>query len=136
MVKLVHMEVEGAHQSIRRARQKGMDAIKKAFKGASEDDRKRAEKEVRAQKSWGSNGAQPGCCHGSQSGTRAGVGCAHLRWALRPRARLCKAPSHAAHSTPTKKTARWQVQKLHDRFLAETERLKKAKDSELREHRD
>ena len=46
MVKLVHMEVEGAHQSIRRARQKGRDAVKKAFKGASEDDRKRAEKEV------------------------------------------------------------------------------------------
>lgn len=42
----MHMEVEGAHQSIRRARQKGMDAIKKAFKGASEDDRKFAEKEV------------------------------------------------------------------------------------------
>lgn len=45
MVKLVHMEAEGAHQSIRRARQRGMDAVKKAFKAA--DDRKRAEKEVR-----------------------------------------------------------------------------------------
>ncbi|GBF92971.1 hypothetical protein Rsub_05807 [Raphidocelis subcapitata] len=73
MVKLVHMEVEGAHQSIRRARQKGMDAIKKSFKGGAEDERKRAEKEV---------------------------------------------------------------QRLHDRFLAEAERLKKAKDAELREHRD
>eukprot|EP00879_Flechtneria_rotunda_P009228 GHRR01009661.1.p1 GENE.GHRR01009661.1~~GHRR01009661.1.p1 ORF type:complete len:268 (+),score=94.17 GHRR01009661.1:84-887(+) len=47
MVKLVNMEAEGAHQSIRRARQKGMDAIKKAFKAASTDHRKRAEKEVR-----------------------------------------------------------------------------------------
>lgn len=73
MVKIVHIEVEGAHQSIRRARQKGMDAIKKAFKGASEDERKRAEKEM---------------------------------------------------------------QKLHDRFIAEADRLRKAKDSELREHRD
>jgi ribosome recycling factor len=47
MVKLVHMEVEGAHQSIRRARQKGMDAVKKAFKSASQDEKKRQEKEVR-----------------------------------------------------------------------------------------
>eukprot|EP00879_Flechtneria_rotunda_P033712 GHRR01037416.1.p1 GENE.GHRR01037416.1~~GHRR01037416.1.p1 ORF type:complete len:128 (-),score=30.65 GHRR01037416.1:140-523(-) len=47
MVKLVNMEAEGAHQSIRRARQKGIDAIKKAFKAASTDHRKRAEKEVR-----------------------------------------------------------------------------------------
>jgi ribosome recycling factor len=45
MVKLVHLEAEGAHQSIRRARQKGMDAVKKAFKAA--DEKKRAEKEVR-----------------------------------------------------------------------------------------
>jgi len=73
MIKLVHMEVEGAHQSIRRARQKGMDAIKRAFTGASADDRRRAEKEL---------------------------------------------------------------QKLHDRFVAEAERLKKGKESELREHRD
>ena len=48
MVKLVHMEAEGAHQSVRRARQNAMDGAKKAFKGASEDDRKRAEKEVGA----------------------------------------------------------------------------------------
>lgn len=47
MVKLVHMEAEGAHQSIRRARQKGMDAVKKAFKSASQDEKKRQEKEVR-----------------------------------------------------------------------------------------
>ncbi|KIY97239.1 hypothetical protein MNEG_10727 [Monoraphidium neglectum] len=73
MVKLVSMEQEAAHQSIRHARQRGMDAAKKAFKGASEDDRKRAEKEV---------------------------------------------------------------QKLYDRFIAETDRLRKAKEAELREHRD
>lgn len=53
MVKLVHMEAEGAHQSIRRARQKGMDAVKKAFKAASQDEKKRQEKEV-------SRGRQPG----------------------------------------------------------------------------
>jgi hypothetical protein len=47
MIKLVSVEAEGAHQSIRRARQKGMDAIKKAFKAASADDKKRTEKEVR-----------------------------------------------------------------------------------------
>jgi ribosome recycling factor len=47
MIKLVSVEAEGAHQSIRRARQKGMDAIKKAFKSASADDKKRTEKEVR-----------------------------------------------------------------------------------------
>jgi ribosome recycling factor len=47
MVKLVHMEAEGAHQGIRRARQKGMDAVKKAFKSASQDEKKRQEKEVR-----------------------------------------------------------------------------------------
>jgi ribosome recycling factor len=46
MIKLVHMEAEGANQSIRRARQKGMDAIKKAFKAASQDEKKRQEKEV------------------------------------------------------------------------------------------
>jgi hypothetical protein len=46
MIKLVHMEAEGANQSIRRARQKGMDAIKKAFKSASQDEKKRQEKEV------------------------------------------------------------------------------------------
>jgi len=46
MVKLVNMEAEGAHQSIRRARQKGMEAVKKIFKNGSADDRKRAEKEV------------------------------------------------------------------------------------------
>lgn len=48
MIKLVHMEAEGAHQSIRRARQKGMDAVKKAYKSASEDEKKRQEKEVRS----------------------------------------------------------------------------------------
>jgi hypothetical protein len=47
MIKLVSVEAEGAHQSIRRARQKGMDAIKKAFKSASADDKKRTEKEVK-----------------------------------------------------------------------------------------
>lgn len=47
MVKLVSSEAEGAHQSIRRVRQKAMDAIKKAFKHASADERKRTEKEVR-----------------------------------------------------------------------------------------
>lgn len=47
MIKLVAVEAEGAHQSIRRARQKGMDAIKKAFNAASADDKKRTEKEVR-----------------------------------------------------------------------------------------
>lgn len=52
MVKLVHMEAEGAHQSIRRARQKGMDAVKKAFKGASQDEKKRQEKEVGAGRCW------------------------------------------------------------------------------------
>jgi coenzyme F420-reducing hydrogenase beta subunit len=46
MIKLVSVEAEGAHQSIRRARQKGMEAIKKAFKAASADDKKRTEKEV------------------------------------------------------------------------------------------
>lgn len=46
LIKLVHMEAEGAHQSIRRARQKGMDAVKKAFKSASQDEKKRQEKEV------------------------------------------------------------------------------------------
>jgi hypothetical protein len=51
MIKLVAVEAEGAHQSIRRARQKGMDAIKKAFKNASADDKKRTEKEV-WQYSW------------------------------------------------------------------------------------
>ncbi|KAF6260617.1 ribosome recycling factor domain-containing protein [Scenedesmus sp. NREL 46B-D3] len=45
MIKLVAAEAEGAQQSIRRARQKGMEAIKKAFKGASADDKKRTEKE-------------------------------------------------------------------------------------------
>ncbi|WIA13115.1 hypothetical protein OEZ85_006713 [Tetradesmus obliquus] len=45
MIKLVAVEAEGAHQSIRRARQKGMDAIKKAFNAASADDKKRTEKE-------------------------------------------------------------------------------------------
>lgn len=64
MVKLVHMEVEGAHQSIRRARQKGMDAAKKAFKGASEDDRKRAEKEVRVAAQGGA-GPDPWLCRRS-----------------------------------------------------------------------
>jgi hypothetical protein len=59
MVKLVHMEAEGAHQSIRRARQKAMDAIKKAFKSASQDEKKRQEKEVRG----------------------AGLGAAQQRWA-------------------------------------------------------
>lgn len=47
MVKLVHMESEGAHQSVRRARQKAMDAVKKEFKDGSKDERKRMEKEVR-----------------------------------------------------------------------------------------
>lgn len=51
MIKLVHMEAEGANQSIRRARQKGMDAIKKAFKSASQDEKKRQEKEVCLRKS-------------------------------------------------------------------------------------
>lgn len=46
LIKLVHLEAEGAHQSIRRARTKGMDTIKKAFKGASQDEKKRQEKEV------------------------------------------------------------------------------------------
>lgn len=46
MVKLVHMEAEQAHQSIRRARQKAMDAIKKAYRTASADEKKRTEKEV------------------------------------------------------------------------------------------
>lgn len=73
MIKLVHMEAEGAHQSIRRARQKGMDAVKKAYKSASEDDKKRQEKEV---------------------------------------------------------------QRLHDHYMAEVDKLKKVKDAELREHRD
>jgi hypothetical protein len=123
MVKLVHMETEGAHQSIRRARQRGMDAVKKAFKGASEDDRKRAEKEVMA--------------------------------ALRARQRTCplpcfagstplQAPALPCHPHPHLPTAipnplpvpPPQVQKLHDSFSAEVERLKKAKDAELREHRD
>jgi ribosome recycling factor len=52
MVKLVNMEAEGAHQSIRRARQKGMEAVKKIFKNGSADDRKRAEKEVTLQLSF------------------------------------------------------------------------------------
>eukprot|EP00775_Hariotina_reticulata_P011841 gene11841-11985_t len=73
MVKLVNMEAEGAHQSIRRARQKGMDAVKKIFKNGSADDRKRAEKEI---------------------------------------------------------------QKLHDEYIGEVERLRKIKDTELREHKD
>lgn len=46
MIKLVHAEAEGAHLSIRRARQKGMDAIKKAYKSGSQDEKRREEKEV------------------------------------------------------------------------------------------
>lgn len=46
LIKLVHLEAEGAHQSIRRARTKGMDTIKKVFKNASQDEKKRQEKEV------------------------------------------------------------------------------------------
>lgn len=61
MIKLVHMEAEGAHQSIRRARQKGMDAVKKAFKLASQDEKKRQEKEVGADKGGG----------GGEAGVRA-----------------------------------------------------------------
>jgi hypothetical protein len=30
----------------------------------------------------------------------------------------------------------FQVQKIHDKFISEADRLKKAKESELREHRD
>jgi hypothetical protein len=72
MVKLVHMETEGAHQSIRRARQRGMDAVKKAFKGASEDDRKRAEKEVRGQQSC--SRSQGPAAPADQPGRWAGLG--------------------------------------------------------------
>jgi ribosome recycling factor len=51
MIKMVHLQSEGAHLSIRRARQKGMDAVKAAFKGGSEDARKVMEKEVRGRSS-------------------------------------------------------------------------------------
>lgn len=47
LIKLVGAEAERAHQSVRRARQSGMDAIKAAFKHGSQDERKRAEKAVR-----------------------------------------------------------------------------------------
>ncbi|KAF8067375.1 frr [Scenedesmus sp. PABB004] len=73
LVKLVRVEAEGAHVSVRHARQKGMEAIRRAFKAASADDKKRAEKEL---------------------------------------------------------------QKLHDQYVAEVERLTKQKDAELRQHRD
>ena len=52
MIKMVHQQAEGAHLSIRRARQKGIDAVKKAFKGGSEDERKLLEKEVRWGHTW------------------------------------------------------------------------------------
>lgn len=48
MVKLVAVEVEGAHVSIRRARGKGMDAVKRAYESGSSDEKKRVEKEVGA----------------------------------------------------------------------------------------
>ena len=46
MVKLVNMEAEQAKQSIRNARQKAMEAIKKAFRSGSADDKRWTEKEV------------------------------------------------------------------------------------------
>lgn len=42
---MVHMESEEALISIRRARQKGMDTVKKLLSGSA-DDKKRAEKQV------------------------------------------------------------------------------------------
>jgi hypothetical protein len=62
LIKLVHLEAEGAHQSIRRARSKGMDTLKKAFKGASQDEKKRQEKEV---------GVVLGCARGPKAGRQS-----------------------------------------------------------------
>eukprot|EP00877_Chromochloris_zofingiensis_P003036 jgi/Chrzof1/12733/Cz07g05180.t1 len=71
MIKLVNIETEEALVGVRRARQKGMDTIKKTFKQASANHKKQAEKEV---------------------------------------------------------------QKRHDQYVAEIERLRKLKDSELKNH--
>jgi ribosome recycling factor len=75
LVKLVHQEAEAAHVSVRRARARALDALKKAYgAGAgSADERKRHEK---------------------------------------------------------------GVQRLHDKYVAEVDRHRKAKDDELRAHKD
>ncbi len=128
MVKLVHMEVEGAHQSIRRARQRGMDAAKKAFKGGSEDERKRAEKE----------GGAPGCKRHARARAHKRARCEAAAWA-QPSAPsfmlTCRCTARRAKRRPHAPPPP-QVQKLHDQYLAEADRLRKLKDAELREHRD